>query len=1141
MLHKGRMGGGRATPAEHSILLPVVASLITQNILSKVAAGSSILIYEPPDFLTETITTAANARSVHVYFATASRQPPSAGQGIRLHPRETDAGLRRLLPANLSAFYDLSEDLKSVAAGLGRRVASDLPASCVSFGVGHLAQDVAAPMLGPAENEAMQVLQVGDAVAAASAHSPAANHGHDRAVVIPIHGINEMDKPFSISTTVDWSSEKPIPARLRSIDSGNLFSQDKTYLLLGLAGSLGRSLARWMVSHGARHVVLSSRNPETPDPKWLEEIKAFGGSITVLPIDVSKEASIDAGLAQIRTTLPPIAGIAYGPLVLHDALLRNMDLSMMKVPLNSKVVGAQLLHERFSDQQANPLEFFVMFSSVATVGGNPGQANYTAANAYLQALAQQRRTKGLPVSDKFCGELFGTLTDMYYAQASTIHIGAVIGVGYLARTQREEEFKAASDTDTLGEDEFLALFAEAVVSGRRIAVVSSDVTGTSDIEIITGIPEFSARHKETVKFYDDPRFGNLKIPEGRASAGDSSGSKASVKDRLLKATTMDEVRDIVIDPLTIVLFGTDGLSEKMRGTLHIPADEKVNATAPLIDQGVDSLGAITVGSWFSKTLFVDIPLLRVLGGASIAELADEAAGRLSPSAIPLVLCEERGAVPSTSESGNTSESESSRERRDSSVDTPLTTPAIDRECDNMATGSTMQRRVPLSLTQEYSWKQQQQLSDDPTIFHNTIGVFMEGPVDHERLTKALTSALGRHEIFRTAFVCEDGARSLPVQVVQPTAKTNIRYVSVADRTAAEEAYNQLEKETYDLDSGEILKIIDLYWGRDQHLFVIGYHRLGGDGSTTENFLAEVGQLYNGAQLAPPPQYSSFATRQRSDIETGKLKADIEYWTSLYAKPPAVLPIMKSLPQAQKHRGAGGAVAWRQHTGTHRLSAVLAFRIRERARKLKGVTPMHFYLAAYHVLLARLTGSRDIAIAIADTNRSSSIQDIDTMGFFANLLPVRMGPAAGAADPGPGRRTFADELAAARDRVREAMKHARVPYGVTLERLGLASSTHARELQHAPLFQAVFDYRQGAAETGAIGGASFTEIWASRERTPHDVVLEMSDDPARDPLLTAKLQTSLYGPEDPRAFLEAYVSVLAEFSANTGLRVDEGRG
>lgn len=218
------------------------------------------------------------------------------------------------------------------------------------------------------------------------------------AIVTPVNRITNTEGPYAISTVINWETDGSIPARIRSIDAEKQFVQDKTYLLLGLAGSLGRSLARWMVTRGARHVVLSSRNPETPDPKWLEEIKGLGGNITVLPIDVSKEASIDAGLVQIRNTLPTVAGIAYGPLVLHDALLMNMDLSMMQVPLQSKVIGAQLLHERFCDQAANPLDFFVMFSSVAAVGGNPGQANYTAANAFLQALAQQRRTKGLPVS-----------------------------------------------------------------------------------------------------------------------------------------------------------------------------------------------------------------------------------------------------------------------------------------------------------------------------------------------------------------------------------------------------------------------------------------------------------------------------------------------------------------------------------------------------------------------------------------------------------------------------------------------------------------------------------------------------------------------------------------------------------------------
>ncbi|TEA12870.1 Lovastatin nonaketide synthase mokA [Colletotrichum sidae] len=1104
--------GSVAGQAKVEVLLQVAARLLADRILSGNAPGASVLLFEPPGFCVDTIVAAAEARNVRVFFATGQSTPPStAVSWIRLHPKETDAGIKRCLPPSLSAFYNLSETYKA-GASLSSRVASHLPPGCLQFDLAHLVQPSAAPIsLGSGLSALTELVTT-----AVTSRLPSTTKD---GVVTAASDISTLRCPTAASSVIDWTADDRLQARVRAVDAGALFVKDKTYLLLGLSGSLGRSLARWLVTRGARHVVLSSRNPETPDPRWLAEIEGLGGSITVLAIDVSREASIEAGLARIRQTLPPVAGIAYGPLVLHDALLSNMDLATMSVPVNSKVVGAKMLHDRFSDRaDAPPLDFFVMFSSVATVGGNPGQANYTAANAFLQALAQKRRAMGLP--------------------ASTIHIGAVIGAGYLARTQREEEFKLASDTDTISEDEFLTLFGEAVVSGRKTAGGAAGaaaaplaVTATSDMEIITGIPEFSSRHRETIKFYDDPRFGNLRVPEGRASSDGAAGGKTSVKEQLLRATSVQEVRGII----------ADGLSQKMRGILHIPADEQVDAAAPLIDQGVDSLGAITVGSWFSKTLMIDMPLLRVVSGASIAELADEAAGRLSRAVIPLVAPED-GAVLTGDDSSSGG----------SQADTPITPVSVSdlREDDGETAGDgkPVSTNVPLSLTQEHSWKLLQQLSHDPAIFHNTIGVFMKGSVDLDRLQKAVLASLRRHDIFRTAFLA-DGT-----QQILPEPASELKCVPVSDRAAAEHAYRLLEAEPYDLPAGETLKLVDYHWGggggrrdEEEHLFVVGYHRLVGDGSTTQNLLNEVGQLYDGARLPPPPQqYASFALRQRADVLSGRLDADLAYWTSLFATPPAVLPVLP-LPHARPSRAGAGPVRWVQHVGVRRLSAVLAFRVRERCRRLKGVTPMHFYLAAFRLLLSRLAapgggggaggGADDIAVGVADTNRAS-IQDVSTMGFFANLLPVRMAPR----DPS---HTFADELVAVKERVRRAMQHARVPHGVILERLlGLsddaasaaaAAAAPATELPHAPLFQAVFDYRQGAAETGRLGGASFTEIWASRERTPHDVVLEMSDDPARDPLVTVKLQSYVYGEEDPAAFLDAYEALLTSLSENTKTR------
>lgn len=83
-------------------------------------------------------------------------------------------------------------------------------------------------------------------------------------------------------------------------------------------------------------------------------------------------------------------------------MLKNRDLQSMSMVLEPKVPGAQILHERFSDpDSSNPLDFFVMFSSIVAVMGNPGQTNYSAVSCYLQALAQQRLSKGLAVSQSF--------------------------------------------------------------------------------------------------------------------------------------------------------------------------------------------------------------------------------------------------------------------------------------------------------------------------------------------------------------------------------------------------------------------------------------------------------------------------------------------------------------------------------------------------------------------------------------------------------------------------------------------------------------------------------------------------------------------------------------------------------------------
>jgi hypothetical protein len=119
---------------------------------------------------------------------------------------------------------------------------------------------------------------LGDAVKAAEQHDDV----HD------VHSLNSSQLLASevappIDAVIDWKAVEAIPSRVRSMETDPLFVDDKTYLLVGLAGDLGRSIARYMVERGARYIVLSSRSPKI-DQRWIDELATIGGEITVLPM-----------------------------------------------------------------------------------------------------------------------------------------------------------------------------------------------------------------------------------------------------------------------------------------------------------------------------------------------------------------------------------------------------------------------------------------------------------------------------------------------------------------------------------------------------------------------------------------------------------------------------------------------------------------------------------------------------------------------------------------------------------------------------------------------------------------------------------------------------------------------------------------
>jgi myxalamid-type polyketide synthase MxaE and MxaD len=180
-------------------------------------------------------------------------------------------------------------------------------------------------------------------------------------------------------------SSGSVPIALRS---------DSTYLITGGLGALGLAIAAWMVRRGARHLVLLGRREATPHAmETVDAMRQSGARIQTVAADVSLDGELARVVERIGREMPPLRGVLHGAGILENVPLVNLDVLSLSRVMASKVEGAWNLHAATAPLD---LDFFVLFSSAVSVLGSPGQANYAAANRFLDALARHRRRRGLP-------------------------------------------------------------------------------------------------------------------------------------------------------------------------------------------------------------------------------------------------------------------------------------------------------------------------------------------------------------------------------------------------------------------------------------------------------------------------------------------------------------------------------------------------------------------------------------------------------------------------------------------------------------------------------------------------------------------------------------------------------------------------
>ncbi|MDE0629053.1 MAG: SDR family NAD(P)-dependent oxidoreductase, partial [Bryobacterales bacterium] len=168
---------------------------------------------------------------------------------------------------------------------------------------------------------------------------------------------------------------------------------DRSYLVTGGHGGIGLQVAGWLADAGVGGIVLNGRRePTRRAGTVIGELRRRGVMVRVEVADLTDTNAVDAMLARVDAEMAPLGGIFHCAGVLADAALVNQDWERFETVLGPKALGAWHLHRATLDRE---LELFVLFSSLAGVLGSPGQANYAAANAFLDQLAHHRRALGL--------------------------------------------------------------------------------------------------------------------------------------------------------------------------------------------------------------------------------------------------------------------------------------------------------------------------------------------------------------------------------------------------------------------------------------------------------------------------------------------------------------------------------------------------------------------------------------------------------------------------------------------------------------------------------------------------------------------------------------------------------------------------
>lgn len=356
----------------------------------------------------------------------------------------------------------------------------------------------------------------------------------------------------------------------------SIIRSDGTYLVTGGLNGLGLETAKWLARAGAGSLVLVGRSGASAPAaqQAIDELTAQGIQVQIIKADVSDPAQVTALIEKIGENL---RGVIHSAMVLDDDAMVNLNEERFHQVIAPKAWGAWYLHQA---TEHLPLDFFVLYSSVSSYIGNPRQANYVAANAFLDGLAHYRRQRGLP--------------------AMSINWGSIAEVGAVARNPKVEQYLSQLGLRGLSPHQAMQLL-EQLLHENPIQITIMDIDWekwANNPLIVTDAPLY----QDLTSIYSQQNI-----------------HKPALLITLQESATADASQAVL-----------DFLCEKIAKVTHIPAN-RIDVKQRLERLGFDSLMGIELSNLIKMETGIELSVMTLMRGLSVQDLGQHILEKMQAS------------------------------------------------------------------------------------------------------------------------------------------------------------------------------------------------------------------------------------------------------------------------------------------------------------------------------------------------------------------------------------------------------------------------------------------------------------------------------------------------------------------------------